>query len=924
MYCTNITVNAGTLGQQIIIDLSGDGRCNGPGGNCNPMETIQQPITPVTLSSVMSEITGSRLNVNWVTSSELFNVGFQLWGLDGENSKWGKLHNWLVRSGSGNAVEPQSYSKSVKIPDSIKNLVSFGISSVDSDGTEHYYGPFNLDQSYGNLTKLKPISWSHIRDNLDAKMRSRGYIKDRVNGYRKIVTTNSGVQKHTVMDVKVSQSGMYRITVAQLLAAGLDWRTKRRKDIAVLNQHGQAVVRYVSAHGDGNGLNKTLGDTGELYFYGQAPNESDRLYTDSSVYRLMLDPYQALDAQTQSKQGIQDGYSKFYQERAVVEDDSQYVLTSAADDPWLSQVLISHSDRPRLYGVRVPVEADALWNQGATLRLGLGRSSALTVVDTDQDGHPDPEHIVEGLVLSSTSADGVLTLTRTSAVGSGQWLVDFPIPANTPLTIDDGHAIVGGAFSAGSGYEFSEIHVDNVSLDYARPYLAKGDDAYLHFNALEDGELGYEVVVPDTGWPWVFGSDGSNLVRIAPESHEKRTNALGKTQRVVRFAALATSDITDLQYWVSGKSGYLSVIDLTLKSINSQATLLSQANGSDLLIISHPVFIGDTLKRYAQVKQSQGYKVAIIDYLEIVDSFGGGQPGPQGLTDYLAQVKVQGDLAHVLLVGGSSYDHTDKLGTGAITFIPGHYEQSNYSLYTVSDVPYIMDATNELFASIGRWPVRSGEDLQTIVDKSINWSNKTHGDALLIAEQTLAGEQVDFGDALADVASNLPTTWRMRNVDVDTISAQYPTLTQTQVINQARNTIIEELNNTPDVVLFNGHATTSQFSNKGLFSTHNVSSIVARGAEVWLPMSCYVTFYESIHVNTLAHQLLFKGNAVNISGAMLLSNQDENIAMGRAILNSTVNNGESVGEAVNAYKSAQSNNKFIINWATLGDPTTRF
>ena len=68
---------------------------------------------------------------------------------------------------------------------------------------------------------------------------------------------------------------------------------------------------------------------------------------------------------------------------------------------------------------------------------------------------------------------------------------------------------------------------------------------------------------------------------------------------------------------------------------------------------------------------------------------------------------------------------------------------------------------------------------------------------------------------------------------------------------------------------------------------------------MWIPMSCYVTYYESTHVNTLAHQLMFSGNAVNISGAMLLSNQGGNIAAGKAILDGTVNQGQTLGEAVN-------------------------
>ena len=88
------------------------------------------------------------------------------------------------------------------------------------------------------------------------------------------------------------------------------------------------------------------------------------------------------------------------------------------------------------------------------------------------------------------------------------------------------------------------------------------------------------------------------------------------------------------------------------------------------------------LSDYAAFKRTQGFNVAIINYLDVVDAYGGGQAGPTGLTQYLNAVSTHGTMSHVLLVGGSSYDHTDKLGTGAMTFIPGHYGHSSvFKLY---------------------------------------------------------------------------------------------------------------------------------------------------------------------------------------------------------------------------------------------------
>ena len=178
----------------------------------------------------------------------------------------------------------------------------------------------------------------------------------------------------------------------------------------------------------------------------------------------------------------------------------------------------------------------------------------------------------------------------------------------------------------------------------------------------------------------------------------------------------------------------------------------------------------------------------------------------------------------------------------------------------------------KLFAHIGRWPVREISELQVIVDKSMQWGTQDHGqgEVLLIAEHTVVGEEIDFAQALDGVADTLPDTYSQTKVYVDTILAADPNLSLSQALAQAKGQIIDALNNAPEIVVYNGHASTGQLSNQNLFKHKDVSQVTTLGAEVWVPLSCYVTYYESTTVNTLAHQLLFTGNAVTITGAMFV------------------------------------------------------
>ena len=165
----------------------------------------------------------------------------------------------------------------------------------------------------------------------------------------------------------------------------------------------------------------------------------------------------------------------------------------------------------------------------------------------------------------------------------------------------------------------------------------------------------------------------------------------------------------------------------------------------------------------------------------------------------------------------------------------------------------------------------------------------SQGEALLIAEHTVAGENIDFGAALdTNIHPQLPAGWTNNKIYVDKILANDTSLTLPQALSRAKTRLVNELSDGADVVMYNGHGTTSQLSNKGLFKASDVAAINTTTSSLWVPMSCYVTYYESTHVNTLAHQLMSQGVSVGITGAMLLSNQGGNISAGKAIVDRMV------------------------------------
>ncbi len=102
------------------------------------------------------------------------------------------------------------------------------------------------------------------------------------------------------------------------------------------------------------------------------------------------------------------------------------------------------------------------------------------------------------------SGGGLVSVGEARAVGTGGWDISLPVPGGVVFDEANGSVLIGGSFSAGAGYALSEVHVDGMGVSYRRPYVSKAGEDHLQFTGPDEGESGYEVWVPEGGWPWVF------------------------------------------------------------------------------------------------------------------------------------------------------------------------------------------------------------------------------------------------------------------------------------------------------------------------------------------------------------------------------------------------------------------------------------
>jgi len=145
----------------------------------------------------------------------------------------------------------------------------------------------------------------------------------------------------------------------------------------------------------------------------------------------------------------------------------------------------------------------------------------------------------------------------------------------------------------------------------------------------------------------------------------------------------------------------------------------------------------------------------------------------------------------------------------------------------------------------------------------------------------------------------------------------------TDEVSFTRAELAEQINSGTDIISFSGHAGPTAWGFQNVINTDFVRSLTNQGDPVLLmPLACYITHYESVSTNTLAHQWLFAGEqgAAAIHGASVLGEYRENGIFAERYLKQS-KTAKTVGEAIlKAKQELGSNNEILHNWAFLGDP----
>ncbi len=852
-------------------------------------ESIQPPNPPTLarFAKVAALSTDRGTLVQWRTGYEADNLGFRIWRE--VNGQRVRVNSELVAGSAlfaGPSVELRS-GRSYTFWDSRSagnNPAVYWLEDVALDGTSTWHGPYlsmpataQEEKWIGEQLGIE-LHGSPVLSTLNAGLRAPASPTVRrapVEMGHGSLEEQWALASQPGAKISVSREGWYRVTRAQLAAAGFD----PGPDPTNLQLWAEArqVATRITGMEDGY-----FDPADSVEFYGRG---IDTPSTGTRVYWLVVGDSPGLRIQ---KMGYQ-------RPLPIVREQTTYECTIERRDKSIYAAgLTSNGDRDNFYGgVVSSTPADVSLSLDHVKAESAGETTP--VLQVSLQGFTAGEHVVRlsfnGHDLGTVSFQGQ-DLSRTTHELQRNWLVE----GNNTLSL------------TAEGGDGDVSLVDVVSLKYQRPFVAVGDqlEATAHRGAFVE----------------IGGFNGDEM-HVFDVTDPARPLELSGT--VVRDGTGMGVAVTVPGYWSeNGQEAelYAFADDRVMAPDGLVANVPSEwhaaKNGADLVIISHPDFM-QAAAELAAHRGQQSLNAAVVDIEDIYDEFSFGDKDPAAIRSFLENAVDNWEIApqYVVFLGDASFDPRNFLGNGDFDFVPTHIT-ANLSLKTADDdwfVDFSGDGRPNL--ALGRLPVRTREAAETVIRKIIAYDSAVPGgwvDQVELVADRDEDEGFSFEKAVADLKGLLP----------EHISSQQVLIGQVGE-DTARQQILEAFNEGRLVINYNGHGSQAVWTSHGVLTAEDAANMTnGEKLPVVIVMNCLNGLFHDIYQESMAEALLLapNGGAVAVWASSALTDPDGQVALNKdlfKVLFST--EGARVGDALVQAKAKITDPYVRSSWIFFGDPS---
>ena len=640
----------------------------------------------------------------------------------------------------------------------------------------------------------------------------------------------------------VNETGLYRLTYADLVVAGLPVKQIDPRTFQMF-EAGEEIAIDVLGESDGS-----FDDTDSIIFFGQAANTR---YTQENVYWLSFGRSNGL--RMISRIGSNGGVARStYTALARFEKNQIYVSTlplGPGHDHW--------------YGPGI---------QAAGLKNSADRTFPLSLDAVAEDGKATLEARfagnVQGIHHLQLYVNGLSIADET---WSGRILNDIHATVPQKILHDGVNDVKVVLLNDSQDQYFDMVYLDWLQIRYTRTLTIK--DKPLVFENHQPGSWRY--VINDSGSQQKAMYDITNPARVQRIISREDIAHLGIwrfVQRTLRLFFSPNAEMDTFHHLTFGDSiarshRYLVVASSHLRSPekiikDAPSNLQDVTHGADYILITHHDF-WDAAQKLADYRAMQGMRTAVVDVQDIYDEFNGGLMSAESIHAFLAYAYTHWSEPapqYVLLLGDGTYDMRHYLPDTAPTFIPPYLMFIDTLLGEVAtDNRYVTIVGDDNLPDmhIGRMPANTKEEADRMVSKTIAYeSNPAPGNwnrNIIFVTDDLEGGGGDFyalADELADgyigddapSSKLIPTTYHISKIYAGkTCDRSNP-----EFSNECKSQIVDNLENQGALILnYIGHATKDYWAAERLMDQATIDKLNNEGRwPITLAMSCVDGFFQ--------------------------------------------------------------------------------
>ncbi|MBD3338855.1 MAG: T9SS type A sorting domain-containing protein [Candidatus Lokiarchaeota archaeon] len=624
---------------------------------------------------------------------------------------------------------------------------------------------------------------------------------DAVSFYRQIADLEA-------YKISINKDGIYRLNYSHLRDAGLNVFTVNPLTLRLYNK-GQEIPVYIYGKQDG------IFDMSDyILFYGES---NKTIYSDENIYWLVLDDKNGL------RMGEKDGASKTdaepmnaYKNLRKMEENIIYKASMPGrddDDHWTWEEIKYNETKDftfKLYDVK--------YNESEQ---GIIRIKIYGAFYTD--------HSVTILL----NQQEIVTETW-EGKGNHSIIKSFP-----QSLLKEGKNKL--SFRSESADDFDILALDWFELDYWRYFSAINGS--LKFVPHRCGLFNYNITN--------FKSNNVHVFEIENPYSVNRILKISVQNLDGKYGLLFDLNVdTTNQYICLDDEAILQPLSITR---DEPSYLYHTSQQADYVIITHKLFHNSIIP-LAELHRQNGLTVSIATVQNLYDEFNYGIFDPQAIKDFLSYTYYQWSPpapTYVLLVGDASYDYKDYLGMGNQNYVPTFLFQPEYSeKETANDNWFICVSGSDVIPDMfcGRLAVRSTSDIESIIDKIINYeSDYTHWDwkknFLLVSDDSKKDE--NFESMSDNILIYVPSEYNVKKIY----------LSNTKDVINMRQEIISFINNGCLLLNYIGHGAIDFWAREKIFSLSLINSLSNRKFPFVTAFSCSSGMFQHAEKECLAEAM---------------------------------------------------------------------